>query len=254
MSFYSRIFHKKKKQQDTPSGQQHFVVQDAPTAEYGRLMQFMNCLNLLLQDDKYIARSDYLTLIEEYEDVKIFFQNQKTATTIENYCEKYGVPMKAIEDFLCEYEDLSNLKEGAENIQKHNQIYLQKHLESEKTYLDSILTKIDSGIFLDDEQRKVVLTDEDYMLVVAGAGAGKTTTVSAKVKFLVDKKGIKPEQIIVISFTNKAVDELRDRINKSLKIACPITTFHKIGYNILCKQNVDKMNVVDSDFMYGASK
>ena len=249
MSFYSRIFHKKKKQ-DTSSGQQYSVAQDAPTAEYGKLLQFTNCLNSLLQDDKYIARSDYLALIEEYEDVKTFFQNQKTATTIENYCEKYGVPLKAIEDFLCKYEDLSNLKEGSDNVQKHNQNYLQKHLESEKNYLDSILTKIDPNIFLDDEQRKVVLTDEDYMLVVAGAGAGKTTTVSAKVKYLVDKKDIKPEQILVISFTNKAVDELRDRINKSLKIACPITTFHKIGYTILCKQNVDKMNVVDSDFMY----
>lgn len=65
------------------------------------------------------------------------------------------------------------------------------------------------------------------MLVIAGAGAGKTTTVAAKVKYLVEKRGIKPEQILVISFTNKAVGELRDKINKALKINCPVTTFHK---------------------------
>lgn len=43
-------------------------------------------------------------------------------------------------------------------------------------------------IGFDEDQRRVVLTDEDYCLVIAGAGAGKTTTVAAKVKYLVDKK------------------------------------------------------------------
>lgn len=46
------------------------------------------------------------------------------------------------------------------------------------------------------------------MLVIAGAGAGKTTTIAAKVKYLVEKKHIEPDQILVISFTNKAVGEL----------------------------------------------
>ena len=50
-------------------------------------------------------------------------------------------------------------------------------------------------------------------LVIAGAGAGKTTTVAAKVKYLVEKKGIRPDQILVISFTNKAVGELQDKKN-----------------------------------------
>ncbi len=244
MPFYSRTFnnHRNKRQNS--------VIQDAPTTEFGQLMQFIQQHNSLLSEDKYIARSDYLKLLEEYSNVNTFFLNQKTATTLNIYCEKFGVPIKSIEEFLAKYEDLSNLKEGSESIQRHNQAYLKRHLESDKYYLDSILNKVDPVISLDEEQRKVVLTDEDYMLVVAGAGAGKTTTVSAKVKYLVDKKCVKPEQILVISFTNKAVGELRDKINKALKISCPITTFHKIGYTILCKQDVDKMNVVDSDFMF----
>ena len=95
-----------------------------------------------------------------------------------------------------------------------------------------------------------MLSDEDYTLVIAGAGAGKTTTVAAKVKYLVEKKGVNPEQILVISFTNKAVGELRDKINKSLKINCPVTTFHKTGYAILRKQDNEKRQVVDGGFMY----
>ena len=95
-----------------------------------------------------------------------------------------------------------------------------------------------------------MLTDEDYCLVVAGAGAGKTTTVAAKVKYLVDKQGIDPKQILVISFTNKAVNELKQRIIGDLHIECPIATFHSTGNAILRKQNLEKLNIADSSKLY----
>ena len=100
---------------------------------------------------------------------------------------------------------------------------------------------------LDEDQRRVVLTDEDYCLVIAGAGAGKTTTVAAKVKYLVEKKGVDPHKILVVSFTNKAVGELREKINQQLKIDCPITTFHSTGNAILHKDDVDKINIVQNE-------
>jgi len=90
---------------------------------------------------------------------------------------------------------------------------------------------------LDDEQRKAVLADEDYCLLIAGAGAGKTTTMAAKVKFLVDCQRVRPEDIIVISYTNKAIDELKDRINNKLNIPVKICTFHSFGYEILRQGN-----------------
>ena len=123
-------------------------------------------------------------------------------------------------------------------------------MNSEKEYLDNILKEVDPAIQLDDDQRKVVLTDEDYCLVIAGAGAGKTTTVAAKVKYLVEKQDIKPEEILVVSFTNKAVDELKDKIQKQLHINCPITTFHASGNAILHKQNEEKLNIVQNDKLY----
>ena len=115
---------------------------------------------------------------------------------------------------------------------------------------DTILRKVDPNVKLDEEQRRVVLSDEDYTLVVAGAGAGKTTTMAAKVKYLVEKRGVKPEQILVISYTNKAVGELRSKINKDLKIDCPVTTFHKTGYAILRKRDTERKTVVDGGFMW----
>ncbi|MDR2718651.1 MAG: UvrD-helicase domain-containing protein, partial [Treponema sp.] len=98
-----------------------------------------------------------------------------------------------------------------------------------------MLKNIDPNIKLDDEQRRAVVADDDYCLLVAGAGAGKTTTMAAKVKYLVEKKQILPEEIIVISYTNKAIDELEERINKKLHIPAKICTFHKFAYEIVRK-------------------
>ena len=252
MSLLRRIFSEKRsKVQEAPQKQEPtIVVPNAPTQEYASLLQFTQRLNVLLKEEKYLARSDYRSLIDDYTDINTFFTNLKTAKTLSYYCSANGIDDASIEAFLRNYAELADLKDGSASIQKHNQTYLKRHLVSERHYLDTVLSKVDPTISLDEEQRKVVLTDEDYMLVVAGAGAGKTTTVAAKVKYLVECKHIAPEQILVISFTNKAVGELRDKINKALKINCPVTTFHKTGYAILRKQDADKKNVVDSGFMF----
>ena len=97
----------------------------------------------------------------------------------------------------------------------------------------------------------MVLTDEDYCLVIAGAGAGKTTTVAAKVKYLVDKQGVKPSQILVVSFTNKAVNELKEKIQGALGIECPIATFHSTGNAVIHVNSPDeKLNIVDNSRLY----
>ena len=69
--------------------------------------------------------------------------------------------------------------------------------------------KIDKNINLDVEQRIAILTEEDYSMIIAGAGSGKTTTMAAKVKYLVERLNVNPEEIMLISYTNKAVDELK---------------------------------------------
>lgn len=102
-----------------------------------------------------------------------------------------------------------------------------------KEYFDNLFKDIDNNIYLDLEQRMVILDDSRFLMVIAGAGSGKTTTMSAKVKYLVDIKKIDPKKIIIISFTNKAVNELKDRINKQFKINCRICTFHSLAFSIL---------------------
>ena len=116
---------------------------------------------------------------------------------------------------------------------QHNKKYIEQQLIENKTYFDDMFKDIDNNIKLDDDQRKIILTDEDYTLLIAGAGSGKTTTITAKVNYLIEKQNIKDEEILVISFTNKAVQELTTRINKDFKHNITIQTFHKFGYEII---------------------
>lgn len=214
------------------------------TAEISAVKEFNERLADLLAEDEYISVKGYGFLIERFSETYKAFCTINNAGLLSAYCRKNNIKPEFIDKFLNAFENIKDM------ISDHNKKFVETAMVKEKKYLDEILFDIDKNILLDEDQRKVVLTDEDYCLVIAGAGAGKTTTVAAKVKYLVDKKGVKPEEILIISFTNKAVFELRDRINKSLGIPCPITTFHSAGNAILRKKNDEKLNIVEDGFLY----
>ena len=136
-------------------------------------------------------------------------------------------------------KDIKKYNLDYDKVKIHNQKYIKEALIKYKDYFDNMYKGIDDNIILDEEQRIAILTDEDYNLIIAGAGAGKTTTMAAKVKFLVDIKKVDPNDIILISYTNKAVSELKQRINKDFKIPALVCTFHKFGVEIL-KSNTDE--------------
>ena len=239
MSIFSWIFGIKKKDGEELNN----------SSEILSLLAFEKELSSILNSDRYIARRDYQSLLNAYNDLYVQFQTLSKSKTLAFFCDTNGIELNRTEKFIKSFEDLQS-KDGSKAIKEHNDAFVSRHLQQEKFYLDGILKKVDPDICLDDEQRKVVLSDEDYTLVIAGAGAGKTTTIAAKVKYLVERKHINPKQILVVSFTNKAVGELRSKINKSLKIDCPVTTFHKTGYAILRRQEEERKLVVDGGFMF----
>ena len=234
MSFLDKLFGSKASNgtQSNDHNEQIFAI---------ILEQFISNLFSL---DSYIARSDYNTFLSQNSTKIDYLKNLHNDRLLENYCKQNKLNFSKVQKAI---NDITAIKDLVAN---HNQTFLKNKMNSEKEYLDNILKEIDPAIQLDDDQRKVVLTDEDYCLVIAGAGAGKTTTVAAKVKYLVEKQHIKPEEILVVSFTNKAVDELKDKIQKQLHINCPITTFHASGNAILHKQNDEKLNIVQNEKLY----
>ena len=64
-----------------------------------------------------------------------------------------------------------------DEVKRHNEKYIKDSLIKYKDYFDNMYKGIDDNILLDEEQRIAILTDEDYNLIVAGAGSGKTTTI-----------------------------------------------------------------------------
>jgi DNA helicase-4 len=140
-----------------------------------------------------------------------------------------------ISNYLYEYilNNNSSLIPTGFNIDNYNSEILDNMYHENKEYFDNMFKGIDDNIQLDEEQCKAILADEKYSLIIAGAGTGKTTTMTAKVKYLVDKKNADPERILVMSYTRKATKEIADRIIDEFDINVHVTTFHSLGYEYI---------------------
>ena len=237
MGLFSKLFKKRSTSATSASA-------EITSPECHALLALKTQMDELLHANRYVARSEYTQMLLDGQKVIEYFGVLKNSKMLSSFCKENGIDVSIVDSTVSQYSNYSNL------VESHNESYIQAAMVSDKHYLDTILHDVDPVIMLDEDQRRVVLTDEDYCLVIAGAGAGKTTTVAAKVKYLVEKKHVDPRQILVVSFTNKAVQELRDKLNQDLKIDCPIATFHSTGNAILRKQHPERLNIVDSSKLY----
>ena len=89
------------------------------------------------------------------------------------------------------------------------------------------------GYDLDNQQKAIVEDESNHLLVVAGAGSGKTLTILGKIYYLVKVKNIPPNEIICISFTKASSDSLREKIKNEFNFEIPVYTFHKLALYIL---------------------
>lgn len=220
-----------------------YFAQSVKKTETNSRIDYRNLANVLISfdsdyvrlfsPDHYISHRENSHLQNTYGDYFETLKNQLIFQYVCNNASSLRIDIDSLKSFVRKMRSLE------ENITAHNEEYIEYTLRNEKEYFDNILKDIDPNILLDDEQRRAVITDDDYCLLVAGAGAGKTTTMAAKVKYLVEKKHINPEEIIVISYTNKAIGELRDRINKGLKIPAKICTFHAFAFEIVKRFSVE---------------
>ena len=114
------------------------------------------------------------------------------------------------------------------DIHSHNRQIAEQRLNDAYRILGMV-----EGKKLDSQQMLSIIEESRNHLVIAGAGTGKTTTIIGKIKWLLYIECCKPEDILVLSFTNASASEMRDRIQKEIGKTIEASTFHKLGLNII---------------------
>lgn len=109
--------------------------------------------------------------------------------------------------------------------------------------------------YLNDKQKEAVLTDDGPLLILAGAGSGKTSVLTTKIAYLIKEKEVSPKNILAITFTNKAAKEMKSRVVSmigNVGYDIQISTFHSFGLRII-RENYLKLGygsnftIIDSD-------
>lgn len=127
------------------------------------------------------------------------------------------------------YRNANSLKQ---QISVHNDRVADTKIQNAYNLIGNV-----EGRKLDKQQMTCIVKDAHNHLVIAGAGTGKTTTVVGKIKFLLKSGKYKPEDILVLSFTNASASEMSQRINQETGCNIDASTFHKLGLNIITKVN-----------------
>ena len=110
---------------------------------------------------------------------------------------------------------------------------------------------------LNKEQKKAVTTTDGALLVLAGAGSGKTRVLTMRIAYLIEEKKISPYEILAITFTNKAAKEMRERVSSLIGAMAKniqISTFHSFGLQIIRENcnllGYDHMKKEDEEVMF----
>lgn len=199
---------------------------------------------LLIVFQKLTEKNKYQDAIylSNLEKIPLFFETIQRLDDYVTWVQRDQIRAKfsSVGDY---FKNKSNFYKREESVKKFNDIfqdfdryiidYNKSYVVSQKRKLSLYFDDIE-GKKLDDQQRTALITDEYSNLIIAGAGSGKTLTILGKVKYLIEQKNIKPENILLLSFTKKTVEELNERL-KNIGLGARATTFHKLGYDTIKK-------------------
>lgn len=109
---------------------------------------------------------------------------------------------------------------------------------------------------LNDKQLEACCTTDGPLLILAGAGSGKTRVITHRIAYLIDEMSVNPYNILAITFTNKAAAEMRERVDNLVGFGAEsvwVSTFHSMCVRIL-RKHIDKIGGTSSFTIYDASE
>lgn len=188
--------------------------------------------------------NDFLEYDEVYKSTKDLLPN-KEKFNLKNLF-KYSSYKKYEKEYNELSNEISNWKIITDN---HN----DKVFSEEKNNFKNICGLVENRE-LDDQQINAIVRKNKNQLVIAGAGSGKTTTIVGKVKYLLLKEKYNPEDILLLSFTNAAASEMKERVKKETNIDLDVMTFHKLGLEIIKKSLGRNVKIFDKDLFQVVKK
>lgn len=197
-----------------------------------KLQQIPSFFDTIQSFDDYVTWIQREKIKTKYSDIGQFFKGKSKFYKKEGSVKKFNDIFQYFDNYIVSY----------------NKKYVKTQKEKLSQYFDDI-----EGKKLDDQQRTALITDEYSNLIIAGAGSGKTLTIVGKVKYLLEKKNVKPENILLLSFTRKTVDELNVRL-KNIGLGARATTFHKLGYDTIKRHLTTVPAVTNENTLYNVIK
>ena len=141
-------------------------------------------------------------------------------------------PSETIFNFISDFGAINRL------VKQHNEGIITFLLDTHKEFFDHCLKYP-----LDKQQRRSIVSGEENCLVVSSAGSGKTSSIVGKVKYLTEIKKINPQNILLISYTNKAAAELTERMGIA---GLRGYTFHKLALDIIGQTTGQKPSIYEN--------
>ena len=201
--------------------------------------------------EKELSQSNKSFFIDIETDLRNSFNGRIISSSEEEQFTKYYTGffhevnslLKSLEAFHIEpSETISKFTHDFGNIhsivKRHNERVIQDTLDTHKDFFDHCLKYP-----LDKQQRRSIVSEEDNCLVVSSAGSGKTSSIVGKVRYLIDIKHVNPQNILLISYTNKAAAELTERMGIA---GLRGYTFHKLAIDIIGKATGQKPSICDN--------
>ena len=137
---------------------------------------------------------------------------------------------KMLSEKQLELDDIA--RSMAHQILQHNERAASMKVQAAYALIGDV-----EGRKLDQQQMTCIVKEAHNHLVIAGAGTGKTTTVVGKIKYLLKTAKCLPQDILVLSFTNASASEMNERISVETGHSIAVSTFHKLGLNIISQVN-----------------